>query len=590
MTEKNAWPIPSFTCSLNFANCRVRAGALAKHFSTSLKSLSNSEVPINMNSPLSDSFDDIPEGDRGSVSDYHDENEASWSACNGHKICAMGTESDEEQPYFDISPASPITDEIVMNPPVPLPPLTTGHHRRIMRDRCDSYGSTDSRSDREKYDSMSDNPDLDCDSGRGSAPITVEVPDLLSAVSSTLTIMIGQDAPQCATVNNSGTKEISLNNAEQSMGVEDSSNKKIANHLDSEHVAKCETPPAAEAATISFLDKTSCGDISENRYCDSVEAKNNQTEYDLPSLLQDCISLSEDCDLQMTLENAHTSGQSTNISSPVVYEEISNSDENNDHGDHSDIDLDEERRVKLQRSTSLKTGKTPPGTPYRKKIVRFADAMGLDLEAVKLITQEDLPTVPKSAYVDLEFTDFDDSPVDSPVGSLAGYSSTSRKIYVPFEPSKFGCLPVADNNVRTLQTLFTVPGIMPNFLGRVRKYSVCLEEVVVSELSITCLVRVSNISFDKKVVARFTTNEWASSDDMTANYVHGSNDGETDKFSFTIYVPFLSIGQRLCFAIQYLSGDKEFWDSNFGSNYSFKCQSEFPDIRDDSANTWLHFL
>lgn len=61
----------------------------------------------------------------------------------------------------------------------------------------------------------------------------------------------------------------------------------------------------------------------------------------------------------------------------------------------SDEDLDEKAR--MRRSSSLKSGKTPPGTPCRKKIVRFADALGLDLAEVRSFLDE-IPNVPKSAY------------------------------------------------------------------------------------------------------------------------------------------------------------------------------------------------
>lgn len=58
--------------------------------------------------------------------------------------------------------------------------------------------------------------------------------------------------------------------------------------------------------------------------------------------------------------------------------------------------------LNIVRSTSLKTQKSPPHSPRRKKIVRFADSLGLDLEAVKMIMQEDLPSIPDSAFVHLD--------------------------------------------------------------------------------------------------------------------------------------------------------------------------------------------
>lgn len=58
--------------------------------------------------------------------------------------------------------------------------------------------------------------------------------------------------------------------------------------------------------------------------------------------------------------------------------------------------------LNIVRSTSLKAQKSPPHSPRRKKIVRFADSLGLDLEAVKMIMQEDLPSIPDSAFVNLD--------------------------------------------------------------------------------------------------------------------------------------------------------------------------------------------
>ncbi|XP_008486315.1 glycogen-binding subunit 76A-like, partial [Diaphorina citri] len=55
---------------------------------------------------------------------------------------------------------------------------------------------------------------------------------------------------------------------------------------------------------------------------------------------------------------------------------------------------------KLRRSSSLRSGKTPPGTPASKKFVRFADVLGLDLADVRTYLDE-IPSVPQSAYEDL---------------------------------------------------------------------------------------------------------------------------------------------------------------------------------------------
>uniref|UniRef100_A0A1B6FBI0 Uncharacterized protein n=1 Tax=Cuerna arida TaxID=1464854 RepID=A0A1B6FBI0_9HEMI len=50
--------------------------------------------------------------------------------------------------------------------------------------------------------------------------------------------------------------------------------------------------------------------------------------------------------------------------------------------DEEEFDI-ETKRKHFRRCSSLKSGKTPPSTPGRKKIVRFADVFGLDLTDVK---------------------------------------------------------------------------------------------------------------------------------------------------------------------------------------------------------------
>ena len=65
--------------------------------------------------------------------------------------------------------------------------------------------------------------------------------------------------------------------------------------------------------------------------------------------------------------------------------------------DNSSSEDEEEFEKKMRRCSSLKTGKTPPGTPASKKIVRFADVLGLDLADVRTFLDE-IPSVPKSAY------------------------------------------------------------------------------------------------------------------------------------------------------------------------------------------------
>ncbi|KAJ6641847.1 Glycogen-binding subunit 76A [Pseudolycoriella hygida] len=184
----------------------------------------------------------------------------------------------------------------------------------------------------------------------------------------------------------------------------------------------------------------------------------------------------------------------------------------------------ETKPQRVRRCSSLKSGKTPPGTPGRKKFVRFADVLGLDLADVKTFLDE-IPTVPLSAYADLHVSD----PMDEPI--LLG--------------------PTID---RILMPLFQQPGGMTGFLDIVREQKVCLENAAVTDpvcMTITGCVRVRNLDFNKSVHLRYTLDGWKSFSDFQANYIVNSCDGFSDKFSFTIFGNSLQIGQRLEMAVRF---------------------------------------
>ncbi|GFR09001.1 glycogen-binding subunit 76A [Trichonephila clavata] len=227
---------------------------------------------------------------------------------------------------------------------------------------------------------------------------------------------------------------------------------------------------------------------------------------------------------------------------------------------------------RLVRSTSLKTGKTPPGTPSRKKIVRFADVLGLDLEAIRhFVKDDDAPIVPLSAFADLKVKPSPSNPY------LLPWSSSAPGL------TQAGCKFV---------TQFEQPGSDPHFLDKVRQQKVCLENAITNDLRVTGVVRVLNLGFEKLVQVRYTTTEWAAHTDLTADYVPSSCDGFSDKFSFNLHLPHLCPGQRLVFALRYVANGQEFWDNNNSENYVLKCQAKSSD--QDSTSTgvngprWLH--
>lgn len=200
------------------------------------------------------------------------------------------------------------------------------------------------------------------------------------------------------------------------------------------------------------------------------------------------------------------------------------------------------RSERFRRSSSLKTGKTPPGTPGRKKIVRFADVLGLDLADVRTFLDE-IPRVPKSAFDEL---------ITAPEPPIS-LGQRLDKIIVP---------------------LFQQPGAATNFLDTVQLQNVALENAAVTDpicLTITGLVRVRNLDFHKSVHVRYSLDAWESYSDLQAEYVPNSCDGFSDKFSFTVFGNSMEIGQRIEMSLRFSCKGEQFWDNNHGVNYCFQC-------------------
>lgn len=213
------------------------------------------------------------------------------------------------------------------------------------------------------------------------------------------------------------------------------------------------------------------------------------------------------------------------------------------HGIDTTDDEDDCRPQRIRRCSSLKTGKTPPGTPGRKKIVRFADVLGLDLADVKTFLDE-IPTIPKSAFEDLEILESE-------------------------PPLQLG--PKSD---KLLMPLFQQPGGLATFLDAVREKQVSLENAAVSDninQTISGSVRVRNLDFHKSVHIRYSLDGWRSYADLQANYVENSCDGFSDKFTFVLFGNSLHVGQRLEFAVRFQCKGQQFWDNNYGANYCFQC-------------------
>lgn len=225
---------------------------------------------------------------------------------------------------------------------------------------------------------------------------------------------------------------------------------------------------------------------------------------------------------------------------PLVCAEVKDENE-----PENEVEVEDSRPQRLRRCSSLKTGKTPPGTPGRKKIVRFADVLGLDLADVKTFMDE-IPVVPKCAYDDLTGCDF-----------------------VPSSPTPVR--PTQRLGALTLVPLFQLP---VNITDKLEMQNVCIESARVCDgvhVTVCGSVRVRNLDFHKTVHIRYTMNGWKTYTDLQATYVQGSCDGFSDRFQFVLYAPAISSGQRLELAVRFLCKGQQFWDNNSGTNYCFDC-------------------
>lgn len=229
---------------------------------------------------------------------------------------------------------------------------------------------------------------------------------------------------------------------------------------------------------------------------------------------------------------------------PEIEPSLLTADEKDDAGENqNETEGEDDRPQRVRRCSSLKTGKTPPGTPGRKKIVRFADVLGLDLADVKTFMDE-IPVIPKSAYDDLTECDVQSSP---PVRT----------------PPRLGAL--------TLVPLFQLPR---EITDKLETLNVSLESARVCDgvhVTVCGSVRVRNLDFHKTVHIRYTMNRWKTYTDLQATYVQGSCDGFSDRFQFVLYAPAISSGQRLEFAVRFLCKGQQYWDNNSGANYCFDC-------------------
>ncbi|GBN02696.1 Glycogen-binding subunit 76A [Araneus ventricosus] len=195
-----------------------------------------------------------------------------------------------------------------------------------------------------------------------------------------------------------------------------------------------------------------------------------------------------------------------------------------------------------------------------KKVVRFADALGLELESIRYLVQKDLPKI---------------------VPSCSNLNLENKKVKKNSNNKKIQLVPA-----------FLPPSLSSSFMGHLRKLKVCLHSVSTADNTVYGIISLINITFHKTVFVRYTANGWASHHDELATYLEGSSVDDTDKFSFTLFCnpsDLCTRGHSLFFAVCYETAEGEqYWDNNDGKNYCIKCEKR--DIPVVGNHSWVHFL
>ncbi|XP_066494067.1 protein phosphatase 1 regulatory subunit 3E-like [Tiliqua scincoides] len=203
-------------------------------------------------------------------------------------------------------------------------------------------------------------------------------------------------------------------------------------------------------------------------------------------------------------------------------------------------------------------------SPSRRKTVRFADSLGLELTAVRHFSQADEPRAPPAA------------------------SPRAAELLKTRKPPALGELEPLPRGPPgpALEPLFPPqPGAGAGFLERVRRDKVRLEWVRPEAAGLRGAVRVLNLAFEKAVSVRYSLDRWASCLEAPAAHLPPPH-GATDRFAFLL--PLAGAGAApalLEFAVRYRVAGAEYWDNNGGHNYRLRRRDRPPD-----AAAWVHFI
>jgi protein phosphatase 1 regulatory subunit 3A/B/C/D/E len=213
--------------------------------------------------------------------------------------------------------------------------------------------------------------------------------------------------------------------------------------------------------------------------------------------------------------------------------------------------------------------------PISKKKVRFADDCGEALESIRVMTEpSDCP--PKINPSVIRRYRKAAKAFALATTEKCGVLSTDEETSDDDEDELYSSKKHASWKIG-----FTQPASeYVKFRESLEKNKVALENVMLRNDHCKMLgtIKVANISFEKSVFIRFTSDGWKSYLDRPGTY-QSSSSKTYDTFAFEIDVP-MNEGDitKIEFCICYVAGGIEYWDSNNGKNYTLISETLQPKV------------
>ncbi|KAM5194219.1 protein phosphatase 1 regulatory subunit 3E [Mantella aurantiaca] len=222
-------------------------------------------------------------------------------------------------------------------------------------------------------------------------------------------------------------------------------------------------------------------------------------------------------------------------------------------------------------------------SPETRKRVRFADALGLELESVRHFRREDMPQIPQHVTHRLQ----------KELLQQIGGTCSSRED-VSWCKARHVISPSWTVEPETLEKQTWERSAWDQQTWDQR---VCLQNMRCESCFLWGSVRVLDLAYEKRVTVRYTLDGWLTYQETHALYAArlchgGAGHPGTDLFTFRLPLPPRDQPQlsTLQFAICYQVGDEEFWDNNKGKNYSLNLSNAGASRTQDPENGWIHFI